>query len=55
MKTDRDGQVRRLEAFRKKQQEDRDKSLQEIEEIKADCERQLDDMRRKVWMGSFTL
>ena len=48
MRNDRDGQVRRLEALRKKQQEERDKATQEMDEVKADCERQLDEMRRKV-------
>ena len=54
MKADRDSQVRRLEALRKKNQDERDKSTQEIEEIKAECERQLDDFRRKVvWCRRF--
>lgn len=55
MRTDRDGQVRRLETMRKKAQEERDKSAQEMEEVKADCERQLDELRRKVSCASLSL
>ena len=48
MLTERDGQGRRLETLRKKQQEERDKATQEMDEVKAECERQLDELRRKV-------
>ena len=73
MKGDRDGQVKRLDALRKKNQgtpfcshlkctvlrscciisnclstEGSDKVTEELEEVKASCERQLDDMRRKL-------